>query len=449
MSINIGDTVQGEIIDFTHEGKGVLKYDNLIVFVNGGLIGDIVKVKISKIKKNFAIASLIKIIKPSKDRVNLDFNISESRGGIPLIEYRYTKQLEWKKNKVKEDLAKIAGLLNIKINDTIGMDDPFRYRNHTQIPVGENNGDIVLGFYEINSNNIVDMKGSILQAKLGDQIMDIIRNWMEEHKIKSYNRKSRKGTIRHIGIRVNKDEEAMLIIVTASNNLNYEKELIKDLRRANVVSIYQNINKGINSGTYGKKYRKIYGEDTLLDYIGDCKFHLSPNSFFQVNSSQAEVLCNQAIDYLDLNKEDIVYDLYSGIGTISLYIASKAKEVYGIEIVAEAVEDANKNAKINNISNTQFLSGKAEEIFPQLIKKGIKGNKVIVDPPRKGCGKEVLEAIVGLSPERIVYVSCNPSTMARDIRYLANDGYKILEVQPVDMFPHTAHVESVVLISKI
>ena len=263
MSINIGDTVQGEIIDFTHEGKGVLKYDNLIVFVNGGLIGDIVKVKISKIKKNFAIASLIKIIKPSKDRVNLDFNISESRGGIPLIEYRYTKQLEWKKNKVKEDLAKIAGLLNIKINDTIGMDDPFRYRNHTQIPVGENNGDIVLGFYEINSNNIVDMKGSILQAKLGDQIMDIIRNWMEEHKIKSYNRKSRKGTIRHIGIRVNKDEEAMLIIVTASNNLNYEKELIKDLRRANVVSIYQNINKGINSGTYGKKYRKIYGEDTL------------------------------------------------------------------------------------------------------------------------------------------------------------------------------------------
>ena len=449
MSINIGDTVQGEIIDFTHEGKGVLKYGNLIVFVNGGLIGDIVKVKISKIKKNFAIASLIKIIKPSKDRVNLDFNISESRGGIPLIEYRYTKQLEWKKNKVKEDLAKIAGLLNIKINDTIGMDDPFRYRNHTQIPVGENNGDIVLGFYEINSNNIVDMKGSILQAKLGDQIMDIIRSWMEEHKIKPYNRKSRKGTIRHIGIRVNKDEEAMLIIVTASNNLNYEKELIKDLRRANVVSIYQNINKGINSGTYGKKYRKIYGEDTLLDYIGDCKFHLSPNSFFQVNSSQAEVLCNQAIDYLDLNKEDIVYDLYSGIGTISLYIASKAKEVYGIEIVAEAVEDANKNAKINNISNTQFLSGKAEEIFPQLIKKGIKGNKVIVDPPRKGCGKEVLEAIVGLSPERIVYVSCNPSTMARDIRYLANDGYKILEVQPVDMFPHTAHVESVVLISKI
>lgn len=449
MSINIGDTVQGEIIDFTHEGKGVLKYGNLIVFVNGGLIGDIAKVKISKIKKNFAIASLIKIIKPSKDRVNLDFNISESRGGIPLIEYRYTKQLEWKKNKVKEDLAKIAGLLNIKINDTIGMDDPFRYRNHTQIPVGENNGDIVLGFYEINSNNIVDMKGSILQAKLGDQIMDIIRNWMEEHKIKSYNRKSRKGTIRHIGIRVNKDEEAMLIIVTASNNLNYEKELIKDLRRASVVSIYQNINKGINSRTYGKKYRKIYGEDTLLDYIGDYKFHLSPNSFFQVNSSQTEVLCNQAIDYLDLNKEDIVYDLYSGIGTISLYIASKAKEVYGIEIVAEAIEDANKNAKINNISNTQFLLGKAEEIFPQLIKKGIKGNKVIVDPPRKGCGKEVLEAIVGLSPERIVYVSCNPSTMARDIRYLANDGYKILEVQPVDMFPHTAHVEAIILLQRV
>lgn len=448
MNIKIGDTIQGEIIDFSHEGKGVLRLDNLIVFVDGGLIGDKVEVEVKKVKKNFATGSVIKIIEASKDRVKLDFHISESRGGIPLVEYKYIKQLEWKRDKVKKDLAKIAGLKDVQVNDSIGMAEPFRYRNHTQIPVGYEDGDLVIGFYQINSRHIVDMEGSILQSELGDKIISIIRSWMRKYKITAYNRRTKKGTVRHIGIRTNKDNEAMVILVTTSNKLDHENQLVESLRQTNVVSIYQNINRGRSSTSYGRQYRKIYGRDTLPDYIGDYKFYLSPNSFFQVNRNQAEVLYDKVIDYLDLSNNDIVYDLYCGIGTISLYIANKAKKVYGIEMLKEAIEDAKNNADINNIDNTEFLLGKSEEIFPELIRKGMKGNKVVVDPPRKGCEREVLEAIVNLNPQRLVYVSCNPSTMARDVKYLVDNGYEVKEVQPVDMFPHTAHVECIALIQK-
>ncbi|MCQ4922300.1 23S rRNA (uracil(1939)-C(5))-methyltransferase RlmD [Tissierella carlieri] len=447
MEINIGDRFEGEIIDFTHEGNGVLKIDNFTVFVAGGLIGDKVVVRIDEIKKSFAIGSVVNITEPSKDRVVLDFDIKEARGGIPLVEYKYSKQLEWKRNKVKMDLAKIAGLVNVEVKETIGMDNPFRYRNHVQIPVGEKDGKTVIGFYETNSNDIVDMEGSILQPEIGDRILKILRTWMEKYKIKAYDKKTKKGVLRHIGIRINKNNKAMVILVTGSDRLPNEKDLIDMLTKENVISIYQNINKLNSSITYGKEYIKLYGEDRLLDYIGDYKFYLSPNSFFQVNRTQAEVLYNKAIEYLNPDKDDIIYDLYCGIGTISLYIASNAKKVYGIEIVKEAIEDAKENAILNNIDNTEFIVGKSEEIFPRLMKKGIKGNKIVLDPPRKGCEKEVLEAIVNMCPERIVYVSCNSTTMARDAKYLVENGYKVDEVQPVDMFPYTSHVESIILMT--
>lgn len=444
MEINIGDRFEGEIIDFTHEGNGVLKIDNFTVFVAGGLIGDKVVVKIDEIKKNFAIGSVVNITKPSKDRVVLDFDIAEARGGIPLVEYKYSKQLEWKRNKVKMDLAKIAGLLDVEVKDTIGMDNPFRYRNHVQIPVGEKDGKIVIGFYETNSNDIVDMEGSILQPEIGDRILKIIRTWMNQYNIRPYDKKTKKGILRHIGIRINRNNKAMVILVTGSDRLPNEKELIDMLIKENVISIYQNINKLNSSITYGKEYIKLYGEDRLLDYIGEYRFYLSPNSFFQINRTQAEVLYNKTMEYLNSDKDDIIYDLYCGIGTISLYIASNARKVYGIEIVKEAIEDAKENTLLNNIDNVEFIVGRSEEIFPRLMKKGIKGNKIVLDPPRKGCEKEVLEAIVNMCPERIVYVSCNSTTMARDVKYLVENGYKVEEVQPVDMFSHTAHVECVV-----
>lgn len=446
---NIGDIVEGEIIDFTHEGSGVLKVDKFTIFVKGGLIGDKLKAKIDNIKKSYATATISEIVKPSEERVDLEFEIEESKGGIPLIEYKYSKQLEWKKNKIKKDLEKIAGFKDIEVKEVIGMDHPYRYRNHVQIPVGCEEGRVVTGFYEIGSNDIVDMTKSILQPEVADEILGTIRKWINQYKIKPYDKKTRKGILRHIGIRTNRNNESMVILVTNGNRLPYYKELIDMLKGKKVISIYQNINKSNSSITYGREYKKLYGVDCLLDYIGDFRFNISPNSFFQVNRTQAEVLYNKTIQYLDLNKKDIVYDLYCGIGTISLYIGNQAKKVYGIEIIKKAIEDARDNAKLNSIDNVEFEVGKVEDIFPRLMDKGIKGNKIVVDPPRKGCEKKVLEAIVKLNPEKVVYVSCNPTTMARDAKYLVDNGYKIEEVQPVDMFPHTAHVEICCLLSKI
>lgn len=448
MDIRIGDKVIGEVIDFSHEGNGILKVDNLTIFVNGGLIGDRVVAKVDKIKKNFAIGSVIDILEPSKDRIKLDFEVKEAKGGIPLIQYRYSKQLEWKKDKIKKDLFKIGGLTHVVVKDTIGMEYPYRYRNHVQIPVGEKDGKTVIGFYELNTNDIVDMDTSILQPEIGDKIINIIRTWMDKYQIKPYDKKTKKGILRHIGIRTNRDNEAMVILVTGSDKLPYVKELIEELTREKVISIYQNINKANSSRTYGRAYKKLYGVDKLLDNIGDYKFYLSPNSFFQVNRVQTEALYSKAMEYLDLKMDDIVYDLYCGIGTISLFVAPHVKKVYGVEIVNEAIEDAKYNAELNNIDNVEFMVGKAEILLPKLVKVGIESNKVVLDPPRKGCEKEVLETLAKMAPERIVYVSCNPSTMARDVKYLVENGYKVVEVQPVDMFPHTAHVETVALMSR-
>ncbi len=445
--LKIGDKVQGEIIDFTHEGNGVLKVDDFIVFLSGGLIGDIVAGEIDQVKKNFATGNLSEIIEPSKDRI--DFQTSESKAGIPLIEYDYAKQLEWKKEKVEKDFARIANLEDIEIKDMIGMENTIRYRNHVQIPVGSKNGKTIIGFYEAGSNDIVEMDETILQPETGNKVMNIVKAWMEKYEISSYNKLSKKGIMRHIGIRINKDGEIMLILVTGSNELPNIDELIEMLEDENVVSIYQNINKANSPVTYGRKYIKIHGEDKIIDYIGDYKFELSPNSFFQINRLQAEVLYNKVEEYLDLKEEDVVYDLYSGIGTISLYIAEKAKQVYGIEIVEKAIEDAKKNAILNYTKNVDFILGRSELIFPKYVKNNVKANKVVIDPPRKGCEKEVLESIVKLGPEKVVYVSCNPTTMARDIKYLVENGYKVKEVQPIDMFPHTSHIECVVRIQKI
>lgn len=449
MDIRIGDKVIGEVIDFSHEGNGILKVDNLTIFVNGGLIGDRVVAKVDKIKKNFAIGSVIDILEPSKDRIKLDFEVKEAKGGIPLIQYRYSKQLEWKKDKIKKDLFKIGGLTHVVVKDTIGMEYPYRYRNHVQIPVGEKDGKTVIGFYELNTNDIVDMDTSILQPEIGDKIINIIRTWMDKYQIKPYDKKTKKGILRHIGIRTNRDNEAMVILVTGSDKLPYVKELIEELTREKVISIYQNINKANSSRTYGRAYKKLYGVDKLLDNIGDYKFYLSPNSFFQVNRVQTEALYSKAMEYLDLKMDDIVYDLYCGIGTISLFVAPHVKKVYGVEIVNEAIEDAKYNAELNNIDNVEFMVGKAEILLPKLVKVGIESNKVVLDPPRKGCEKEVLETLAKMAPERIVYVSCNPSTMARDVKYLVENGYKVVEVQPVDMFPHSAHVECVVLMTRV
>ncbi len=446
MEFNIGDILRGDVIDFTHEGNGVVKIDNFTFFIPNSIIGDKLQFEVKELKKNFGIGSIAKIMEPSIDRVEI---VKTTSGEIPLVNYKYNKQLEWKKHKVEMDLVKFAGLSEVKIHDTLGMETPYRYRNHTQIPVGIKNGKAILGFYRKGSHDVIDMEESILQPELADRILETIRGWINSNNIKPYDNRKNTGILRHIGIRTNNMNEAMVIIVTATDYLPNKEELISDLtsKYKEIVSIYHNINNMKSAPTYGRRYVKLFGEDRLIDKLGDFRFNISPNSFFQVNRQQAELLYSKAIEYLNLDKNDEVFDIYCGIGTISLLITNKAKVVYGIESVKAAIDDAKENANLNNIKNAEFIIGNAEEVFPDLMNKGVKGNKVVVDPPRKGCEKEVLEAIVKLSPERVVYVSCNSTTMARDVKYLIENDYEVKEVQPVDMFPHTAHVETVVSLS--
>ncbi len=448
MDFKLGDVLEGKIIDFTYEGKGVVKIDNFIVFLLGGVIGDKVSFKINKIKKSFAEAEVLEILEASEDRVKNNLDLEEAIGVIPLVNYDYKKGLEWKTEKVKKDLEKIAGLKDANVKDIIGMETPYRYRNNVQIAVGEKNSKTLVGFYEIGTNDIVDMKESILISKKANIALRAIREWIDKYNILAYNKNNKKGTLRNIGIRINKEDKLMIILVTGSRKIPHIEELIDILREKDVVSLYQNINSQKYSSTYGKEYKLLYGHESLMDKIGKYKLKVSPNSFLQVNRSQVEILYDKAMEFLNPRKEDVIADLYSGIGTISIYIAEKAKKVIAIESVKKAVDDAKYNSLLNDMQNIRFLKGQAEIEFPKLADEGVNIDKVVIDPPRKGCEKEVLEAIVKIDPERIVYLSCNSSTMARDIKYLLENGYKVKEVQPVDMFPHTAHIECVVLIEK-
>ncbi|WP_422486936.1 23S rRNA (uracil(1939)-C(5))-methyltransferase RlmD [Gudongella sp. DL1XJH-153] len=450
MNIDIGDIIKGEIIDFTHEGKGVMKVDGFPIFVEDALIGDVIKVKITQRKKSFALGTLESIEKPSIDRVEYKFDAEALGGGVPLIGYSYEKQLEWKRNKVIQDMHRIGGL-DLPVNPVIGMGHPFRYRNHSQVPIGKLDGKAVTGYYKRKSSDIVPMEEDHLQPEIADSILKTVRYWIDKYKVSVYDRETKEGILRHIGIRTNENNESMVILVTTFSTLPYKFQLVHMLVKdcPGVISVYQNINPMDGKFTYGRQYIHLFGKETLTDYIGDLQFKISPDAFFQINRQQVGVLYGKARDYLQGSKEDIVYDLYSGIGTISLFVAGDVSRVIGIESVKAAVKNAEENAKLNSIENVEFHHGKAEELFPWMINRGMKANKIILDPPRKGCEKELLQAIIKLQPNRIVYVSCNPSTLARDLKILVEEGYSVKEVQPVDMFPHTVHVEMVVLMSRL
>lgn len=440
--VMVGDIVEGEIVDISHEGGGIVKVNNFTIFLDRGLIGDVVKFEVSKLKKSYGMGRVLDIIKYSNYRIKPKCNVSNSCGGCQFQSFDYKAQLVWKKAKVENDLAKIAGLEGIKVNDTIGMDSPYRYRNNVQIPVAISKGKPLMGFYERGSYKIIDTDTCILQGKTGDKIIRILKEFIGKYNI---------TTIRHLGIRTNKDNEVMVILVTKSGQLPHRNELINMITNkcSNVVSIYQNINNRKGPVVYGDKFIKLYGKEKIIDYIGDLKFNISPNSFFQVNSIQTEVLYKKTIEFLGLSGDETVFDLYCGIGSISLFLSKQAKKVYGIEVVKEAILDARENAKLNKIDNVEFIHGTSEEVFPKLVAKGIKADKLVLDPPRKGCDQKVLDTIIEMEPKTVVYVSCNPSTLARDVGYLVENGYKVEEVQPVDMFPWTGHVEVVVKIEKL
>lgn len=447
-----GNIIEGEIVDISHEGKGVVKIEGYTIFTEGGLIGDRVSIKITNTKKNYSLGKTLEIVEPSQYRVDTKCGISDYCGGCPLQGLDYKMQLELKENKIKNDINRIGGLEEVTIHDIIGMDNPNRYRNKVQIPIGKDMGETVIGFYKKGSHDIANIDSCEIQHVVADKAVEAVREYIEESGVEPYDNKTGKGILRHLIIKNSfRTGDTMVILVANSNSLPHLNQLIKSLRDRipKLKSVIQNINTKKTNLVMGPKSKVVFGEDRIIDYIGELKFYISAQSFFQVNPVQTEVLYNKALEYADLKGNETVFDIYCGIGTISLFLAQKAKKVYGIESINQAIEDAKKNAKINKIENVEFHTGKAEEIFPKLYEKGIKADVVVVDPPRKGCEPQVLDTIIDMKPEKVVYVSCNPSTLARDLKKLSENGFKVIEVQPVDMFPHTPHCEVIVKIEKL
>ncbi len=434
-----------------HQGEGVGKIDNFTVFIDGALKGEVVKIKLIKVNKNYGIGKLLEIISPSDERENPICSIYKRCGGCNLQHTAYEAQLNFKTERVKEVMKRIGKLENIKVHNTLGMKNPYNYRNKVQLPVGRNkDGEVVVGFYASRSHDIINMEKCHIQDEVADKIVELTKRWIEKYNIETYNEEKHSGLIRHIMIRKGfKTGEVMIVLVTNGEKLPHSDEFVELMAEniEGVASIIQNINKNKTNVILGEKSKTLYGKDTITDFIGEFKFNISPLSFFQVNSIQTEVLYEKALEYADLTGDETVFDAYCGTGTISLFLSQRAKKVYGVEIVTQAIENAKENAKANRVTNAEFIVGEAEKEIPKLIDSGIKADVVVVDPPRKGCEESLLEAIAKMSPQKIVYVSCDPATLARDLRILNDLGYKTLEVQPVDMFPQTTHVESVVLLS--
>ena len=441
-----------DIVDIGQGGVGIGKYEGFTVFVDGGLVQDKIKVKITKSKKNYAVGDIVEIIEKSPFRVERKCSESLRQcGGCQIQELDYQKQLDVKTNEVKQVISRIGKLDDVVIHDTLGMEHPFRYRNKAQFPIQKKDNMPVIGFYKKKSHDLISTDECIIQHEVNDKIIKIIKTYIRAYNVSIYDEKTHKGLLRHLVTKVGfTTGEVMIILVANGKKLPYLKELASVLKEniPGFKTLVVNVNTQKTNVILGKENIVAYGDGMIRDYIGELVFEISPLSFFQVNPLQTEVLYNKALEYANLGENDTVFDIYCGIGTISLFLAQKAKKVYGIEIVEDAIKDAKRNAKINNMDNVEFYVGKAEEVVPKMYKEGKRANVVVVDPPRKGCYEKVLDTIVSMEPDRVVYVSCNPSTLARDLAYLNERGYKCHEIQPVDMFPHSVHVENVAWLSK-
>lgn len=445
-----------DIVAQGYEGEGIAKIDNTYpVFIEGALVGEKVRVKIIKVKKSFAYGKLLEILDRSEERCESSCNIYKKCGGCKLQHSSYKEQLNFKWNRVRDCISRIGKIDENLVKFPIGMQEPWRYRNKVQLPIGMVNGQLKIGFFAPRSHEIIDMESCLIQDEVADKVVKLTRQWILKNNIKPYNvdgQYDEKGILRHIMIRRGfTTNEVMVVIVTNGDKLPHKDEFI-DLMINNIPdikSVIQNVNLKATNVILGNKSKTLWGQDTIADYIGKFKFNISPLSFFQVNPIQTEVLYGKALEYAQLTGDETVFDAYCGTGSITLFLSQKAKKVYGVEIIPEAIENANINAKENNVDNVEFFVGESEVVIPDLINDGIKADVVVVDPPRKGCDKKLLDAISNIDAKRIVYVSCDPSTLARDLAILEENGYKTIEVQPVDMFPHTAHVECVVLMSRV
>ena len=443
-------------------GQGTSRSNGFAVFVPFALPGERAKVQIVKALKNYAFGKLLETLSPSPDRVEPKCPVASRCGGCSLQHISYAAQLKLKQTQVVDALRKIGGFekeledKSFVVEPTVGMEDPWRYRNKSQMPFARNKDfEIVSGFYRPGSHDIVATESCIIQGKVADRMVASIKEFAIQNKLPIYDEKTGVGLLRHVMTRVGKKTgEIMVVIVITGKGIPNEDGLVEKLKNdieyhfrtsgCTLQSVIINTNTKSTNVVLGKINRTIFGKDFITDKIGKFTFKISPLSFFQVNTVQTNVLYEKAMEFADLKGGETVIDAYCGAGTISLFLSQKAEKVIGVEIVKSAIADAIENAKINKVENVEFICGEAEKIIPALYKKGVKADVVVVDPPRKGCDIKLLETIVAMEPEKIVYVSCDPSTLARDLKYLAGKGFEVKKAQPVDMFPQTNHIEVVV-----
>ena len=471
-----GQNYEVTIEDMSNEGHGIGRFGGMAVFVDGAITGDVVTTQIAKVKKNYAFGRLVEITDPSKFRVEPGCRYSMECGGCSLQAMNYPGQLELKKKMVRDALVRIGGLENPVVHDTLGMAEPLRYRNKAQFPVSagdivtkkggilENAGKCAIGFYKVKSHEVVNCDECLIQAEPAEKLAEALRKYMISDHITAYDEKTGKGLIRHLIVKTAfSTGEVMAIIVINGKGLPNEEKLVHMMDDAiseieskdpngiqySLERVVVNKNKKKTSEIMGEQCINIAGKPTILDKMGDFSFEISPMSFYQVNPVQMKRLYDKVLEYAQLTGDETVLDLYCGVGTIGLYCAGKAKKVIGMESGKDAILNANRNAVINGIVNAEFILGKVEDELPKFLNEGVKPDVVILDPPRAGCYPDLLEIVALAEPKRIVYVSCDPATLARDIKILCGKGYEFVEVQPVDMFPHTMHVECCCLLQKI
>ncbi|SMF90504.1 23S rRNA (uracil1939-C5)-methyltransferase [Paenibacillus uliginis N3/975] len=474
------DEVIIDIIGMNHDGEGVGRAEGYTLFVQGALPGEKVRVKVLKTKKQYGYAKLMELVEASSDRIAAPCPIYDKCGGCQLQHLDYSAQLEWKRQLVVDNLERIgklrvqdgaarAGVIGhsgeqgdepsgqavtqegIIVRPTLGMSEPWRYRNKSQVPIGVTEGGLVGGFYARGSHRIIDMETCLIQHEQNDAVVSRVKAIGRKLGITAYNEETGQGLLRHVVVKIGfTTGELMIVLVTNGERIPHLDQWIAAIRKElpAVVSICQNVNTRKTNVIFGDVTRVLWGREVIHDYIGDVKFAISARSFYQVNPAQTEILYGKTVEYAGLTGNETVIDAYCGIGTISLFLAQHAKKVYGVEIVKEAIEDARSNAELNGMNHVEFEVGASEDVIPRWKEQGVEADVIVVDPPRKGCDSRLLETILEMKPERVVYVSCNPSTLARDLRVLEDGGYRTVEVQPVDMFPHTVHVESVALLQR-
>lgn len=448
--ITRGKRVILEIKGMNHAGEGVGRFDGFTVFVPWSVPGDRVEVEVISVQKNYARGLVCSLITPSIHRQEAPCPYHGECGGCRLQHLQYREQLAHKQEVVENALKRLGGI-DVPINPVVGMKEPWYYRNKGQYPLGEDNGQLKIGFYKQRSHELIDISHCLIQHPSGDRVVHLARKLIAELEIPIYNEKDHTGLLRHLVTRTSfKSGEVLLVLVTNGHRLPSGDPLVTHLTNQvkDLVGIVQNVNTRRTNVILGEENLLLWGRDYVREEVGGLKFHISAGSFFQVNPLQAKLLFDLVCDFADLKGKETVFDLYCGNGAISLFLSSEAARVIGIESYAPAVADGRKNVQLNGISNVEFHTGRAEELMPGLMEKSLWADVIVVDPPRKGCDKKLLAAMVKMQPLRIIYVSCNPSTLARDLHYLDGSGYKLKHVQPIDMFPHTAHVECVVLMSR-